>query len=61
MKHNKEIKAAIIALDDRLNIFAEAECDPERVREAKNRIMNNNGTINYITRVRDDLERALGI
>ena len=59
MNHDKEIKAAITALDDWMNIFAETECNPERVQEAKDRILANHGTIGYITKVRGDLERAL--
>ena len=59
MSHNKEIQAAITALNDWRYTYAESECYPERVQEAKNRINDNCGTICYIAQVRGDLEKLL--
>ncbi len=48
----------MIALDDWLNLFAESECDPQRVAEARRRITER-GTIAYIADVQQQNRWAL--
>ena len=51
-------KAAIVAIDDWVNIYAEEFCDPARVEEAKARI-NENGLLHYAATVLEQCRNAL--
>lgn len=46
------------ALDDWIVTYAEDCCDPQQVRNAWQRIMNNGGTIGYVTDLRDRVHAA---
>ena len=56
------LKAALlrsmIALDDWLNTYADDQCDPKRVQEARDRI-SEFGTIGYIADVQEQNRKAL--
>lgn len=54
------LKASITGLDDWLNIYAEEHCNPERVREAKNRVREF-GTIGYIAHLQQANRAALAL
>lgn len=53
----KGTKAALdtsrVAIDDWLNTYAHDMCDEERVKEARDRIYKNGGTIAYIARIQE--------
>jgi hypothetical protein len=52
------MQAAIIALDDWTNIYAEEFCDPARVEEAKQRV-HENGLLHYLATVVQQCRTAL--
>lgn len=62
MAENERLRFAvlqsIIAIDDWLNLYAEAMCDAKRVAEARERI-NAQGTIGYIADVQKINRTAL--
>jgi len=53
------LQASRIGLDDWLNQYASALCDEERVKEARERIADNRGTLAYIAQLQDQNRRAL--
>ena len=55
----KALEASDIALVDWLNIYACDYCDAERVKEAKERIRNENGTLAYIASIHKANKAAL--
>jgi len=55
-----QLEVSMVALDDWLNIFAESECDPERVKEARERT-NAKGTIVYIADIQHRNREVLKI
>lgn len=52
------LQAAIIALDDWLNLSAPEFCNEDRVKEAQNRVYKE-GTVSYISDVTAQCRRAL--
>lgn len=53
------LQASRIGLDDWLNQYASELCDEERVKEARERIADNGGTLAYIAQLQDQNRRAL--
>lgn len=53
------LRASRIGLDDWLNQYASELCDEERVKEARERIADNGGTLAYIAQLQDQNRRAL--
>jgi len=51
--------AGSIALDDWLNTYAAEMCDPERVREANERIHDHGGTLAYIADLQQQIRSAI--
>jgi len=51
--------AAIVALDDWVNTYAEELCNEERVKEAHERIKDNGGTLYYVGTVLQQCREAL--
>ena len=47
------------AIDDLLNMYAADFCDEDRLREARNRILQNGGTLAYIAHVQKTNKEAL--
>lgn len=67
-KHEAEKRIAVLteavtesnlALDDWINTYAQDECDPGRVAEAKTRIRQGGGTLAYIAKLRQKNKTAL--
>lgn len=56
----KAMDAAILALDDWINTYAEDFCDETRVAEAKARL-NENGTIAYLANTVQQCREARNI
>ena len=54
------LERSIVAIDDWLNIYASAECDEQRVKEAKKRIREH-GTLAYIANVQEQNRAALAL
>jgi len=59
-KSRKSIEESITALDDWILTYASEWCDENKVKEARERIYKNGGTIGYIAIIRDRLENVLG-
>lgn len=55
----KALETSNIALNDWLHTYAEDQCHPNRVVEAKNRIRTAGGTIGYVAEVTAEIRAAL--
>jgi hypothetical protein len=57
-KLREAIERSMLAIDDWLNVYAETECDADRVAQAKSRIRQK-GTIGYIADVQKQNREAI--
>ena len=57
---SKALELSMTALDDWLNTYASEFCDEARVKEARERIMEEGGTLAYIADVQEQNHKALG-